>query len=228
MWKILKAQIDYNKIVLAVSYLVFLPIYISFIVQGWQEIDSSFPALRAVLLAVTAILLLFNIIRLQREKRDRFHHILALSPWKLGISRELLIIIFWISVLFLVSFAFVLRPAIFDLKKLWDLLSLTGFVLIMNAAPFLYLDLNFCFQARSKKVALVIIATLMIIALYFLLMLFIISTGAFSISDSLLSIRNEFSNFIHSGMGALCFNLCAMLITGLSVLVFSKRRTFTE
>jgi len=155
MWKILKAQIQYNKIILIISYLIFLSVYVSFVVQGWQELDNSFPALRAVLMAMTAMLFLFSIIKLHREKRDRFHHILTLNIWQLGISRVLQIMAFWFSLLILVLFAFVLRPSIFDPKILWDLLSLTGFVMVLNAAPFIYRDLSYCFHAKSTKVVLV-------------------------------------------------------------------------
>ena len=102
MWKILKAQIIYNKIILIIGFILIVSVFIPFVVQGWQEMNNSFPALRAVLLAATAMLFLFNIVRLQREKRDRFHHILPLSNSELAISRLLQIIIFWLSLLFLV------------------------------------------------------------------------------------------------------------------------------
>jgi len=228
MWKILKAQIQYNKIVLIISYLIFLSIYISFVVQGWQEMDNSFPALRAVLLAATAMLFLFNIVRLHREKRDRFHHTLSLRNWELGISRVLQIITFWFSLLFLVLFAFVLRPSIFDLKTLWDLLSLTGFVLVMNAAPFIYRDLSYCFHAKSKKIVLVILYALMIMAGYLLFMLFVVSVESISLSNDLVLVKKGFSNFINTFIGALFFNLCGIILTWISLLVFSKRKTYTE
>ncbi|UCE06944.1 MAG: hypothetical protein JSW07_02575 [bacterium] len=228
MWKILKAQLQYNQIVLIISYLIFLSIYISFVVQGWQELDNSFPALRTVLMATTVMLFLFSIIKLYREKRDRFHHILTLNIWELGISRVLQIIVFWISILILVLFAFVLRPSIFDMKILWDLSSLTGFVLVMNAAPFIYRDLSYCFHAKSKKVVLVIVYALMIMAGYLLFMLFVVSAESISLSNELVIVKTNFSNFINTFMGALLFNLCGIILTVISLYVFSKRKTYTE
>ena len=228
MWKLLKAQIQYNKIILIIVYLIFLPICITFVVQGWQEMDKSFPALRAVLMATTAMLFLFNIVRLQREKRDRFHFLVPLNIWKIAVSRVLQIILFWLSVLSLVLFAFVSRPSIFDLKILWDLLSLTGFVLVLNAAPFIYRDLSFCFQAKSKKVVLVIVYTLMIMAGYLLFMLFVVSAESISLSSDLVLVKKGFSSFINTFMGALFFNLCGIILTGISLFVFSKRKTYTE
>lgn len=228
MWKLLKTQIIYNKIVLIISYLIVISVFIPFVVQGWQEVDNSFPALRAVMLSAAAILFLFNIVRLHREKRDRFHHILSLNIWGLGISRILQIILFWFSILFLVLFAFVLRPSIFELRILWDLMSLTGFVLVMNAAPFIYRDLSYCFHAKSKKVVLVIVYALMIMVGYFLFILFIVSAGAVSMSESLLSLKNDFSNFITSFVGALFFNLFGIMMTILSVVVFDRRKTYTQ
>jgi hypothetical protein len=228
MLKILKAQIQYNKIILIISYLIFLSVYVSFVVQGWQEFDNSFPALRAVLMATTAMLFLFSIIKLHREKRDRFHHILALNIWQLGISRVLQIITFWFSLLLLVLFAFLLRPSIFDLKILWDLLSLTGFVLVLNAAPFIYRDLSYCFHSKSKKVVLVIIYALMILAGYLLFMLFVVSVGSISLSRDLVLVKKNFSSFINTFSGALSFNLCGIILTGISIYVFSKRKTYIE
>lgn len=228
MWKILKAQIQYNKIVLIISYLIFLSVYVSFVVQGWQELDNSFPALRAVLMAMTAMLLLFSIIKLYREKRDRFHHILMLSIWKLGISRVLPIIAFWFSLLSLVLFAFVLRPSTFDLKILWDLLSLTGFVLVMNAAPYIYRDLSLCFHDKSKKNVLVILYVLMILAGYLMFMLFVISAESISLSSDLVLVKKNFSSFINTFIGALIFIFCGIIFTGMSLYIFSKRKTYTE
>lgn len=228
MWKILKAQLQYNKVILIISYLIFLSVYVSFVVQGWQELDNSFPALRAVLMATTAMLFLFSIIKLYREKRDRFHHILALNIWQLGISRELQIIVFWFSLLFLVLFAFALRPSIFDLKILWDLLSLTGFVLVLNAAPLIYRDLSYCFHSKSKKVVLVIVYALMILAGYLMFMLFVVSADSISLSSDLVSVKKGFSSFINTFRGALFFILCGIISTGISLFVFSKRKTYTE
>ena len=228
MWKILKAQIIYNKIILIIGFILIVSVFIPFVVQGWQEMNNSFPALRAVLLAATAMLFLFNIVRLQREKRDRFHHILPLSNSELAISRLLQIIIFWLSLLFLVLFAFVLRPSIFDLKILWDLLSLTGFVLVLNAVPFIYRDLSYCFHAKSKKVVLVILYALMILAGYLLFMLFVVSAESISLSDDLVLVKKGFSNFINTFRGAAFFNLCGIILTGISLFVFSKRKTYTE
>ncbi len=228
MWKILKAQIIYNKIVLIVGYLFVLSAFIPFVVQGWQEIDNSFPALRAILMATTAMLFLFNTVRMTREKRDRFHHILTLNIWELGISRMLQIIAFWFSVLFLVLFAFVLRPSIFDLKILWDLLSLTGFVLVLNAAPFIYRDLSLCFHAKSTKVVLVILYALMILAGYLLFMLFVVSAESISLSSELVMMKKNFSSFADTFRGTVFFNLCGIIFSGISLFVFSKRKTYTE
>ncbi len=228
MWKLLKAQIVYNKIVLVIGYLIVISAYIPFVVQGWEEVDNSFPAIRAVMMTATTLIFLFNVIRLHREKRDRFHHTLSLNIWELGISRLLQLILFWISLLILVLLAFVLRPSIFDLKILWDLLSLTGFVLVMNAAPYIYRDLSYCFHAKSKKVVLVIVYTLMIMAGYLLFMLFIVSAESISLSNELVLVKNDFSNFINTFMGAFFFNLCGIILSVISLFVFSKRKTYTE
>ena len=228
MWKLLKAQIQYNKIILIIVYLIFLPVFIAFVVQGWQEMDKSFPALRAVLMAATTMLFLFNIVRFQREKRDRFHFLVPLNIWKIAVSRLLQIIIFWLSVLSLVLFAFVLRPAVFDLKILWDLLSMTGFVFVLNAAPFIYRDLSFCFHSKSKKVVLVIAYALMILAGYLVFMLFVVSVGSISLSSDLVLVKKGFSSFINTFMGALFFILCGIISTGISLFIFSKRKTYTE
>jgi hypothetical protein len=138
------------------------------------------------------------------------------------------IIMFWLSVLFLVLFAFVLRPAIFDLKILWDLLSLTGFVLALNAAPIVYRDLSYCFHSKSKKVVLIIIYALMILAGYLLFMLFVVSAGSISLSSDLVVVKKGFSSFISTVTGAFFFILCGIISTGISLFIFSKRKAYTE
>lgn len=227
MWKILKAQLQYNKFILIFGYLIFLNVYAPYVIQGWR-VENSFSALRAVLIATTAMLFLFSNLKFHREKRDRLHHMLALKIWQLGISRMLQIITLWFSFLFLVLFAFMLRPSILDLKILWDLLSLTGFVLILNAAPFIYRDLTYCFQKKSAKVVLVIVYVLMILAGYFLFMLFVVSARSISLSSDLVLVKKNFSSFINTFRGALIFNFIGIIFTGVSLFIFSKRKTYTE
>jgi len=68
----------------------------------------------------------------------------------------------------------------------------------------------------------------MILAGYFLFMLFVVSARSISLSSDLVLIKKIFSGFINTFRGALIFSLCGIVFTGISLYIFSKRKTYTE
>jgi hypothetical protein len=75
---------------------------------------------------------------------------------------------------------------------------------------------------------LVIVYALMILAGYLMFMLFVVSADSISLSSDLVSVKKGFSSFINTFRGALFFILCGIISTGISLFVFSKRKTYTE
>ena len=228
MWKILKAQINYNKMVLIFCLLVIFVVIIPFIVQGWKVPEKSYPALRAVLFAMTAFVFLSNSVKYMKEKRDRFFHKLPLKLWEFGAARLTFVLLFWFSLMLLVCITFIIRNSIFNYTYLCDLLSQTGFIMFMIGVVFFVRDIAFVFNFRNKRIIAGVLNFIIVICVYILFMLFVVSKNAMEISSSLISIKTEFNQLIGSSSGAVLFLLIGSTMLLISIFVFSRRKTFIE
>ncbi|MBC8181994.1 hypothetical protein H8E88_12825 [candidate division KSB1 bacterium] len=228
MWKILKAQISYNRIILYPSFLLTLAVIVPFIVQGWEVPEKSYPALRAVLFAMTAVIFLSSSVKNVKEKRDRFFHKLPLNLWELGAARLFFVLLFWFSLMVLVCITFVIRNSIFNYTYFWDLLSQTGFIIFMIGAVFFVRDIAFVFNFKNKKIFPGILNFVVIFGGYILFMFFVVSQNALDESSSLFFAKTKFGKFISSFPGAVLFLMIGSLTLFLSLFVFSRRKTFTE
>lgn len=228
MWKILIAEYAYYKTVVITAYLFLLGVTISFMFWGLDEIDNSFPAVKAVMMATAGSIFIFKAIKTYQEKRDRMLIILPYSTFQVGISRLLTLFIFWMSSLLIVLSCFLFKPAHFELKILWNILSLSGFVFCLISVPFFYRDLIYCFDDKYNKITLTIIFTFIVIFGYSLFILFIVSAELMSLVQSLSLLKGEFTKFTESPLGAMLFILFGSLFMVLSTLIFKHRKSYVE
>jgi hypothetical protein len=228
MWKILKAQLNYNKLVLIGCFLFSLAVIVPFTIQDWQDIDKSYPALRAVFFAMTMIVFFSSFVRNVKEKRDRFFNKLPVNVWQLGLTRLTFILLFWICLMVFVGIAFIIRPSIFDGKILLDLLSQTGFIFSLIGIVFILKDIPYVFIFKKLKLVIGVLNFIVILGCYLLFMLFIVTKNAMEISPSLIPLKDGFNQFITSIAGSVIFMLLGMAVCFLSLNVFSWRKTFIE
>lgn len=228
MWKIIKAQFNYNKMVLIFCFLISMAVIIPFFIQGWKVVEKSYPAVRAVLFAMTALIFLSSSIKDVKEKRDRFLHTLPCNLWKFGTARLIFVIIFWTILLILVLLAFLLRKSIFNITLLNDFLSQTGFIIFMICIVFFVRDIGFVFKFKNRKIFLGILNFVIIVVAYVIFMLFVASREAMDISPSLIPIKNNFSEFIMTSSGAAFFLALGSTMFFISNFIFSKRKTYIE
>jgi len=226
MWKILKAQFNYNKLVLIGCAFFSLAVIIPFIIQDWRDIDKSYPALRATLFAMTTLFFFSSFVRNMKEKRDRFFNKLPLKLWQLGLTRLLLVIIFWTCLMIIVAIAFIIRPIIFSNEILMDLLSQTGFIFYLISLVYIVKDISYFAISKKNKILINIFNYISILGSYLLFMLFVVSKNAMDISPSLIPIKEGFNQFIISIPGSALFIMLGVTMTSLSTYFFSKRKTF--
>ena len=118
------------------------------------------------------------------------------------------------------------RPYRLD-YMLWDTLSLTGFILIINAYAFIQRDIYFYFQGRYKKLLVSVLYVIMIITGYFLFyVLFLPTIPYFDFFIRFEPLKEEFSNFPSSPLGAVIFIFLGLGFSYLSVVTFIRRRTY--
>ncbi len=172
MWKILKAEVAENWYVLIIPYIiVVLPIAIN-ISKGWPTAEFDLRGIQVMMAVAIALILLVKMPRLFKEQKDRIHAMLPLSRRALAASRFLFPCVIWAS--FLCIFwlgTSMVRPYLQDLI-IWQVLSLTGFVLLGASLPLIYRDLVFCIPRKYQKFLLPVFYFLLPMAVYIVFYLF--------------------------------------------------------
>ena len=229
MWKLIKTDFEYSKNVLIFIHLIMFAVWIPFVVQGWKEMNNSYPALQAALVAATAILFLFRFVRVQKEKRERQNFLLPISTGKLAVSRLLLIGLFWLEVTVLMALAFLLHPSIYRHEFVFGFLSLSGYMIAMNAAPFIFRDLRHSLFSKRQIYWLSIGWTVAAFFGYAIFMLFVFSSNGMTLlPESFKLLKADFSGFIAGPTGAAIISLIGFSLSGVSVVLFKRRKMYTE
>lgn len=228
MWNILKADLMNNKLILIIPCGVVLFGMIINVVLGWQNVDLDVPGVRSLMTTAIIVLVIFNFIKYIQEKRVRLISALPLSIKKIALARLLYILIIWTSylILYWISTS-TARPYRFDII-FWDTLSVTGFILIANAFPYFFRDLNFCFKEKYKAVIISILLVLMFFIGYLLIFIFGVNEYSWKIFLPLLPLRKLLINFSTVSTGAIVFILIGLGFSALNVLTFERRKSYIE
>ena len=207
MWKILKADLINNKLILIIPCGMVLFGMIINVVLGWQNVELDLPGVRSLMTNAIIVLLIFNFIKFIQEKRLRLISTLPLAIKKIAMARLLYIFIIWISYLGLYWISTsTSRPYRFDII-FWDTLSVTGFILIANSFPYFFRDLNFCFKKKYTQVILSIILVLMFFIGFLLIFIFGVNEYSWKIFQPLLPLRKMLIKFSATSIGTIFFIL---------------------
>lgn len=225
MWKLLKAEINYNKIYLLMGYFLYITLFI--IIAIWGKIEHNLRDLSIALWAATLLGRFSGEIEKTKSKRVRYHAIMPLNIRHIAMAPLIFTIFYWISiiVLFLISLLIV-KPYWLGNNTLWALLPINGLILIGYAGFSVYNDLNGSLTSNNERIILHLIRFLILIAGYFLLLFYIDFMGLFTHSE-LLS-REAFAQLYFSRSGVIVLNLVGFVLAFLSVEVFARRRAYVE
>ena len=230
MWKIIKADFNYQKFVFIIPYAVVIAAIIANISQGWHHHEHDMQGVRTVMAVMTGIIFLFNnLLKIIQEKRYRFIMLLPLSRWKIAWPRIFFAIIIWVS--FLVMYwlgTATIRPYPSDIL-IWDTLSFTGLVLFANSIIFIYYDLLYTITKNSHKLILWLTLLLLVFIGYVVFFLFGVDEQSWNIfKNLLLPYKDDFSSITSNYVGAVVSLLIGIIMTMLSVYVFGRRKTYTQ
>jgi len=226
MWQLFKSLSEYSKFILIASMSVVTMVSAVFVFIGGRDLDHSIPAYRSTLFAATAVVWLYSILNLHKEKRDRFHTLLPISVKQIGMVRVFFLITFWMAllVMFFLSNLIIGNTQSFSIL-FWDVMSLTGFVLMVNAAPFLHRDLTHIFLKKFHRFLLMIVYVILVILGYILFIVFIIPLENYSaLGDVVVFIQET----VLSPGGGCIFLFVGLTMTYLSIMLFSRRELYTE
>ena len=229
MWKIIKADFKYQKFGFIFPYAIVLVAIIANVSQGWRHNVHDMQGVRTVMASMTGIIFLSKSFIIAKEKRHRFITLLPLKQWTIALTRVLFIILIWLS--FLVMYwlgTAVIRPYRTDIL-IWDTLSFTGLVLLANAIIFVYYDLLYTLANNKQKVILGFIFLSLVFIGYIVFFLFGVDEQSWNIFKTLfLPYKNDFSSFSSNYIGAGVSLSIGFIMTILSVIVFKRRKTYTQ
>jgi hypothetical protein len=227
MLTIIKSYYIYHKYASLAAIVFVLLINLILALSGdWFEAQDDFPGLRVVWIAVVSILyLIFHVVS-NHEKRIRIHRILPISSFTIALSRLLSVLTFWIVTLFiLLLFNFVMNSSLPNAKWIFDTAALTGFIATINAYPLIYRDLiAIPNSARGKIIISGIYASITIMISGFL----VLSVPYLdAISPSYIHLLgNELYYLYLSSIGKLFLILLGICFSAISIILFTKRKTY--
>ena len=237
MWKILIAEIKHNRIITLIAYVyaVWFILFLFYLsISHWE---ASVPIVMLALL-VTPMLAGYAGDFRTKQKRDRLHIVLPISANQLGIVRLIYPLLVWLSVLIIYTIAMRLLSGMGSIEfsqnitrlrsnaiSFGQLLSLNGWILIINALYLILLDFRAISTDKDKQQLLVLLKN----TLPFLAMMpFIIWLFATILFRDQMSVANFLGNSMNSLVSIIGFNLLGLLFSFLSVRVFTHRSSYVN
>jgi len=229
MWKLLRAELQYHyKTPLIITACIIVWLFIIFSFSGGSQLEEDLLGFMIVAMSITGVSWFVMIMNKHITKRERLHAGLPVSGRLVGVSRLLIVIVFWSLIAMCFCLALLtLRPDIQAGAILWKFISFNGVILFFNGDYTLSRDLYYCITGKHKLFGINndVLPTIILPFLNALVLLYFALPHAFHFYVPL---RTPLVNVIFSPSGALLLNVigCGMLY--LSVAVYARRRSFLE
>jgi len=229
MWKLFKAEIGYNKILLTVLLLFFVIVNIMFLISGIYEPDKSYPALKAVFVSLMSVAWLSDYIKHQKEKTNRQRGILPVSLIQLSLIRNVYIPIIWMFIFITFWSTIILfRCGYIHKIQIIDLIAISGFVFTLNAVPIIYHNLQTILKNRFMKIMINFMYYIILILIMYTFLMMVVVLHASEHLDFLLPVQDKVKNYIYSSEGSIVFLLFGMLMICLGTFTYLKRKSYLE
>ena len=228
MRRLLKAEFLYHKSLLIIPYLLVLVVILVNFSKGWERIEQNVPGTKTIMVSMIAVVYFVRLLNMIKEKRERFQMLLPLSITQIGFFRLIFTLVTWLSflILFWIGTSTV-KPYQYDLI-FWDTLSVTGFVIIANAFPFIYRDLTNIFSSNISRILLMVFYSIAMIVGIVIFNLFGINENSWKIFKPLLPLKENVVHIFYSWIGALIFLGLGFCLTGISLIIFKRRKTYID
>ena len=235
MWHILIAEIKHNRIITLIAYVYAVCMILFLFYLSISHWEASVPIVMLVLLATPMLAGYAGDFR-TKQKRDRLHFVLPISANQLGIVRLIYPLAIWLTILVIYKITMLLLSEMMFLEfsqsmtrlrsnpiSYEQLLSLNGWILIINALYLIFVDFQVTSTEKNKQQLLFLLKnTLPFLAMMpFIIWLFI----ANHFRDQM-SIADFLGDSMNSLVSIIGFNLCGLALSILSVRVFTHRSSY--
>lgn len=235
MWKILIAEIKHNRIITLIAYVYAVCMILFLFYLSISHLEASVPIIMLVLLATPMLAGYAGDFR-TKQKRDRLHIVLPISANQLGIVRLIYPLVIWLTVLMIYLITMLLLSERISVEfpqsitrlrsnpiSFEQLLSLNGWILIINAWYIIFVDFQVTSTNKTKQQLLLLLKnTLPFLAMLpFIIWLFI----ANHFRDQM-SIADFLGDSMNSLVSIIGLNLCGLALSILSVRIFMHRSSY--
>lgn len=226
MWRLLQTEILYNRVLLTVLWVIFLPLLTIFALFGGEEIVKSQPGIMGLMWALSVVFSVFYMMDMAKTRRSRLFLSVPLKPTAVSGARILIFLLFWGSLsagFWTVHLLFHAR--LFEWETLFAFLSLTGTVIFIHACYMLARDVKY--TLTSRRIFRVPLGELIggLLPAVLLILFVVVFFGRGTFADK---IGAEGQIFFASLQGGVLFLMLGLTLSILDIVVFSLRRFFTE
>jgi hypothetical protein len=161
MWAIIKAELKYYRLTLAITFILILNFFLTSLLLDSGDV-FGFMVYTIVLMMVAMI-----VIGTQedREKRDRMTTLLPVSIKQVAFGRILFILLFQGSLFALWLIVYLARHLFEDAGAIWSVFSMTAYILSLFLFFIIYHDLKF-FENITYRIIFFITLFLLLIFFY--------------------------------------------------------------
>jgi hypothetical protein len=225
MWRILKAEIIYDKL-RTVIFFFFCTVVFFTIWFGVKWERNRIPMMLLMILVLTLSAVYAGEKTRTIQKRDRLHVLLPAILWQIGLAHLLYPIFVLLSIcLLLFLSALVVQPFIrysLTVPSLLHMLTLTGLVLIVNAVILLHRDLRMTFTKKYQRFFVFLFWFLVYVGA---LLPFYVITNFFGLFGENTPAQRYLTGLLESPA---LFILLGIFLSVICVIVFVKRKSYIE
>ncbi len=225
MWRILKAEILYDRSRLAIVSVFCL----TCLVTIWFGVkwERNVSPMTMLILFISALVAVYAGEQSRiSNKRDRMHVTLPISVWETGFSHLIYPVCVWLVILLLDQISSIVLELLSGTARarpsFSQILTLSGLFLIVNAAVLLSRDLSRIFTKRSQQIIIYLIGYLLFLGA---LLPFYIVTNFFGAFGENTRLQSFISTLSETPAG---FLLLGVGLSFLSSFVFLKRRSYVQ
>jgi len=218
LWKMIKADVVYNRALFVFLYtVVFLAVATNAVMGRLEEQLSILMFFSVVVTGVTAG------IEEIKSKRIRYFAGLPIPVRQLGIFRYSVFVPYWLSLMVLLWISTLIsQKTPIDLEYTWWVLTRTGSMFIWIACMNLIQDFPFCYQ--KKGVGYFLKWTVLLLAVFGGPLIYFATNTRQQTEPFFASLSGVFID----PAGALGLFLLSFALMVLSVIIFEKRKSYTE
>jgi len=226
MLRIFKAELKYYKLFLVITYSLLAGLFVLFYLIEDSKV-CMLNIRKMIGTGIIAALIFKSVIQTSNAKRGRLHAILPVSVNQRGIERLLFVIFFWLSlVIVFLAITFKVAPHLINRIMLWDMLSVTGIIMIFNAIILIFYDTLAGINSKISRIMLIVTFVLANVVLYLL-----ISMSSETLTITQVPVYHSFivkfaKIFFMSPGAAIAFLLFGLALSALSIYTLKHRRSY--